>query len=246
MRPAPPLTVQKGIDSSVDARKTDTAGGGAVALIEKRAGNNRFLSRKDRSGHDNYETPAWAVASLLARHPEIDGTIIDPCCGPGSIVREVRRLRPSAVVAGYELRDIPVPEGCYAGVDGLAELASHCAQGRDVSAWAVLNPPFTIALEFAVETFLAVERGMAVFQRTAWMEGKRRGRYLWDVLPLRKVWIFRSRVDCFPEGEVDHATSGMLCFAWYVFDRAWNRAPELGWIDDTADMTHDTRIGGNR
>lgn len=31
MRTVPPLTVQKGIDSSVEARKTDAAGGGAVA-----------------------------------------------------------------------------------------------------------------------------------------------------------------------------------------------------------------------
>lgn len=239
----------KGTDSSgcgISTRGTNhEALGAGVALVEQRAGNNRFLSRKDRKGHDNYETPAWAVASLLARHPEIDGSILDPCCGPGSIVREVRRLRPTACVGGYELRDIAVPDGCRAGVDGLAELRVDALDGGS-AAWAVLNPPFTMALDFALTAWSAVDHGMAIFQRTAWMEGLRRGRDLWDVLPLAQVWIFRHRVDCFPEGQVDHSTSGMLCFAWYVFRHGYTGRPALGWIDDRADLTHDTRLGGAR
>ena len=222
------------------AEKGDGAGG--AILVDVRAGNNRFLSRKDRKCHDNYETPAWAIASLLSRHHEIDGTIIDPCCGPGSIVREVRRLRSTAIVGGLELRTIEVPDGCRAGVDGLAELRAAALVGGAAD-WAVLNPPFTMALEFALTTWQSVERGMAIFQRTAWMEGVARGNKLWDVLPCSHVWIFRHRVDCFPEGQVDHSTSGMLCFAWYVFTRGYTGRPQLGWITDPADLSHDTRLG---
>jgi hypothetical protein len=209
-----------------------------VTLVEKRAGNNRFLARKERKGPDNYETPAWAVASLLARHPEIDGRILDPCCGPGAIVREVRRLRPNSVVTGYEVRDIPVPDGCYGNTDFF-----KTAFVEGTTDYVVMNPPFQLALEFATVSYAVASKGVAVFQRTNWLEGLRRGRDLWDVLPLSNVWIFRHRVDCFPEGQVSHAVSGMICFAWYVFTRGYVGAPKLGWIADRADLTYDTRLG---
>ena len=39
-----------------------------------------------------------------------------------------------------------------------------------------------------------------------------------------------------PLREDGKTKSGMLVFAWYVFEKGYSGAPHLGWIDNGADL----------
>ena len=60
---------------------------------------------------------------------------------------------------------------------------------------------------------------------------------------MARVWIFVSRVQCYPEGEVDLEIGGKITFAWYVFRHGHQGPPALGWITDKTDLHYDRRVG---
>jgi hypothetical protein len=202
-----------------------------------KAVNNRFVARKQEV-HDNYETPAWCVESLLNRHHEIRGTILEPCCGPGAIVREVHRLRPKSFVTALELRDGPtIYPGAHRGVDFLTTpfppLWEHV----------IVNPPFKQSTLFVRKALEVSTKSVSLFQRAQWLESKGRYQDIWSCLPCKYVWFFVERVGCFQEAEIEKPTvGGMLAFAWFVFVHGYSGSPMLGWIPDLPHFTHDTRI----
>jgi len=213
-----------------------------VATVEQRAGN-RWLTRKDRdpSLADAYESPTAAVTQLLARHPEIDGTLLDPCCGRGVIVRELRRLRPNATVYGGDLREIPMPRGCLGGMDGFALMRALASDVKTKPDWTVLNPPFNGAEKFVLAALANSTVGVAAFQRCQWTEGKTRHANLWAQYKASQQHIFSGRYDCFPEGQISFA-SGMMSFSWYIFRNDHNGPMLTDWISEPCTWENDTRF----
>lgn len=203
---------------------------------------NRFVARR-QTIHDNYSTPAFCVESLLKREIDIGGVVLDPCSGRGATSKEILRLKPETKIIASDIRKGPDIYG-IGGVDFLAE--DNIYRGfteKKVADWAVFNPPFRMSTHFLLNALALVRTGVAIFQRTQWLESKGRYRDIWSSTPFARAWFFVERVGCFREGEmVDPKTGGMLAFAWYIFRVGYYRPATIGWITDKPDFTHDTRL----
>jgi hypothetical protein len=93
----------------------------------------------------------------------------------------------------------------------------------------ITNPPFKLAEEFIKHARTLELEKFALFAKLAFLEGARRSRLL-ESSGLSRVWVFRERVTLTRNGEPSR-NSGMIAFAWYVWD-AWDfgNPPTIGWI----------------
>lgn len=105
---------------------------------------------------------------------------------------------------------------------------------------AVLNPPFgppghaTLGEEIILRALECVIHGgiVAVLQRCAFTESRRRYNSLWSTGQLRRIYQFTDRVNMYPEGMVDHSASGQMAYSWFVFEKGGNGATKYFWIED--------------
>ena len=189
--------------------------------------NNRMVARK-QSEHDNYETPAWCVESLT-KIINVEGTVLEPCCGCGSICRELLRLLSDKI----QLTAIDVRDTGYGRQENFFD---H----EDTYDWMIINPPFKKSTEFLLHAYSHARKGVAVFQRSQWLEGIGRRRDMWKNAWLTDLRMFVHRVGCFQEGQItDIKQGGMLTFAWFIFEKG--KKPLDLWIDDKPNFEHDTR-----
>lgn len=213
-------------------------------LKDQSAGGAGYKARKQHR-HDNYETPSDCVRHIANREP-LFGKVLEPCCGPGSICREVIRLRPAIELISSDLRDEPqIFEHAHRGVDFLEDGGQADDLIGDGVDFVIMNPPFKRALDFVLKAIRIARHGVYVFLRTDWLEAEARWDDLWSLGFLRRVWVYVKRVQCFPEGRIDLDESGKMCFAWYCFRPVANllKLPHIGHIPDAVDFTYDTRIG---
>lgn len=170
--------------------------------------------RKD----DCYETPPEAIHALMSVEslPEI---IWEPACGPGAIVRLLRTA--GKVVYATDLVDYESPDQDQSGWDFLMETQTPLGTQMILS-----NPPFKNAGEF-VEKALDLCPRVIMLLRLAFMESSRRSNIL-DQGWLSKVYVFRNRLpQMHRRGWTgNHSNSGMA-FAWFVWDKNWNKPTEL-------------------
>lgn len=122
-------------------------------------GRHSLADRKN----DLYETPPCATRALIPFLGRGDA-IWEPACGPGAIVRELRKA--GFRVKATDLVDYGL-EGAEAGRDFLME---RDGGGVDVI---VTNPPFKLADEFTRHA-LTLARTVWIFQRLSWLEGVKR------------------------------------------------------------------------
>src|SRR5690242_17738580 len=109
-----------------------------MAGLASGTGNKRAaLSER---GNDLYETPEVAVWALLGVE-HIPSCVWEPACGPGAIVRVLRKA--GHRVHATDLVDYASPDQDASGWDFLSEQACP----PDVEA-IVTNPPFKLAGEF--------------------------------------------------------------------------------------------------
>lgn len=191
------------------------------ALLDMSTGNrvHAISERKD----DLYETPAVAVHSLLAVEP-VPGTVWEPACGPGTIVRELRASGRNVIAT--DLVDYSCDH---------SEARQDFLMSREPRAGCIVtNPPFKLAEEFVAHAIdLCPE--VYMLMRVAFLEGLR-----WEKQRFRdhlaRVWVFAPRLPMMHRagwtGPVN-SKSGMA-FGWFVFRRNWSSMggkPTVDWIN---------------
>lgn len=138
---------------------------------------------------DDFPTPPWAVRALCAWLIEELGEDLDqmsvrePAANRGYMARALgeffAELEASDIHdygAGFPLADFLDPELELAPVD-----------------WTITNPPFNRALEFIMRALASSNRGVAMFVRSAYLEGKKRARF-YAAHPPSYVLTFSERV----------------------------------------------------
>lgn len=140
-----------------------------------------------RDALDDFPTPMWATravcAELQARGIDLARcTVREPCANRGYMVRPLAeyfgRVEASDVHdygAGFEVQDYlfgPLPER----VD-----------------WTFMNPPFRLAEQFLARA-LETSGGVALFARSAFLEGEERYRETWSQTPPDLILQFSTRV----------------------------------------------------
>ena len=163
-----------------------------------------------RNGKDFYrETQKAAEAVLDYLQPT--GTIWDPACGKGRIVLEARRRGLTCLASDIVDRGCPDSRIC--------DFTKVVACWQDVD-WIVANPPFKL-IETFIRRAVEIAPDVVMMGQLTLLEGQKRGKNLWPVMPFYRVLVHSSRVSM-PPGDIEDevkAEGGNKAFAWYWFKR---------------------------
>jgi hypothetical protein len=167
------------------------------------------MAPHDERGLDLYETPPAAVRALLDVEP-VSGTIWEPACGPGSIVRILREAGHRVVATDLAHYGCPDSRG---GIDFLLQ-----SSAPDNATTILTNPPFMQADEFVRKALQLVPRVMMLL-RLAFLESQGRSDIL-DGGQLARVYPFRNRLPMMHrDGWTGPFATSAMAFAWLVWER---------------------------
>lgn len=168
---------------------------------------------------DDYPTPPWATRALLEHIDGPFGTVREPAANRGHMARPLGESFKTVLASdifdygvGYEVWDYIF--GPSPSVD-----------------WTITNPPFRLAQRFIEKALDESEVGVAVFVRSAFLEGIGRHRDLFSTYPPAMVLQFVERV-VLHKGKLAPKGSSATAYCWIVW-RLPNspfRPTELRWI----------------
>ncbi|WP_245539121.1 helix-turn-helix domain-containing protein [Saccharibacter floricola] len=176
----------------------------------------------NRVAHDWYVEPEHATDRLLAVEKPFSGTILDPCCGQGNILRACGRAGVKAV--GSDIVD----HGIGARVEDFSAAIPDLKPTSIIS-----NPPFNQAEKFVKLALDHTQGRVCLFLRAAFLEGIKRSEWLKQTPPAR-VWHFPDRISCVPGHLLGQKQkhSGTTAYAWVVWERG-HRGPYAGyWLPE--------------
>lgn len=182
------------------------------------ATRTRRYTTGERQPDDFYATPPSCTEALL-RVEEFPAKIWEPACGDGAISRVLE-------AAGHEVVSSDLVDRGYGVVRRDFLFESYLAAPAIVT-----SPPFKLADEFTIHALHLGAEKVAIFQRTAWLEGRKRHASLWGPLPPVRIWQFCGRQTLWRGDDADKKDKGgAIAFAWFVWERGYRGAPALGWL----------------
>jgi hypothetical protein len=172
-----------------------------------------------RHPQDWYVEPTWCNAMLFAAE-KFEGRVWDPAAGIG-------RIPTAAQAAGLEaVASDLVDRGCADHVENF--LTCWVKRAPNI----VCNVPFKIAEPFVKHALELADGKVAILLPAAWVTGQTRSRWLAST-PLRRVYFLAPRPSM-PPGPVVMAghepSNGLSDFAWYVWLKGYDGAPEIRWL----------------
>jgi len=177
-------------------------------------------NRGQRKKSDFYETP-YSITEHLLKHENFNRelNICEPACGAGAITRVLEKFWHGTITA-YD-----------ADVDFLSEAGQYN--------YIVTNPPFSLALEFIKKAKTVATDKFALLLPLSYLHGKRRYDEVYNdrCYGLRNVYVFtRYPLLGDPLREDGKYRTGMMVYAWYVFENGYGGDPSIKWIDNNADI----------
>jgi hypothetical protein len=170
----------------------------------------------NRQKDDFYTTPREAVIDLLSVE-RFSGQIWEPSCGEGAISDTLKAY-------GYDVVSTDLVDRGYGTgrVDFLMEFKLAAPN-------LITNPPFKYLDEYMSHAVSLRPMKMALLLRTNCLEGLAR-RKIYEKSPLSKVWVFSRRLKMKRNGTEGGDSSGMISFAWFIWEEGYNGSPVLGWL----------------
>lgn len=167
-----------------------------------------------RPDFDYYPTPPEATRALLDR-VSFHGNVWEPACGDGAICRVLEEY-------GYPVIATDLIDRGY-GEGGHDFLASPLTADNIIT-----NPPFSLGEAFVRRSLEKTTGKVAMLCKLAFLEGaKRKG--MFETTPLEEVLVFSKRLSMTRNGE-KMKNSGMIAFAWFVWDHGYTGEPKLRWL----------------
>lgn len=175
----------------------------------------------ERAANDYYATDPRAVEMLLQMET-FAPVIWEPACGEGHI---------SKVLAahGYEVISTDL---IYRGF-GDPEPLNFLEETLDgFEGDIITNPPYSVGLQFVERALESVRPGgkVAMFLKVQFLEGKRRGEFF-KKSPPRSVYISRSRLACYKNGDLTTNPESAIAYAWYVWEKGFTGDPVIKWFN---------------
>jgi hypothetical protein len=171
----------------------------------------RLLGAGDKANRhveDFYITPDFAVRELLKRET-FEGQGWEPASGNGAIAKHFSNMMAS---------DIRKDVYGEPGVDFMNTI-------RHVD-YIVTNPPYSLAQAFVLQALRCANK-VAMLLRIQFLEGKAR-RVFFSQHPPVRIHIFSERITCEPDSK--DGKGGMMCFAWFIWEKGNKAPPQLDWI----------------
>ena len=164
----------------------------------------------NREKDDFYATPDWAIDALLDRE-KFEGEIWEPACGDGAICKRLVKYGYSDIYA-TDLID-----------RGYGDDHFDFMNSRRGAVNIITNPPFKLGTKFTLHALNLASKKVAMFNKLSFLEGKERRDRLYSLNMLECCYVFGERVGF-------NGGSGMLAFAWFVFNKQYDGKPRLEWI----------------
>ena len=94
----------------------------------------------------------------------------------------------------------------------------------------ITNPPYKHALEFVLQAKKFARHKVAMFLKTVFLASEARFEMFSDkVFPLKTMYQFSRRVTLYKDGK-KMKNSGMIAYAWFIWDRNYVGKPSIEWI----------------
>ena len=161
-----------------------------------------------RKKSDFYETP-YSLTKLLLEHEKLEGKILEPACGNGAI---------SNLIGGtaYDIE-----------TDFLKEKHFYDT--------IITNPPYSLAQEFILKAKQVARSKVIFLLPLSYLHGKKRYDTIWTdkAFPLARVYVFtRYPLLGEPLRKDGKHNTGMMVYAWYVWEYGYQGEPVIKWLDN--------------
>ena len=172
-----------------------------------------------RKKSDFYETPYSITRHLLnAEDFDYNLTICEPACGDGAIVKVLQEKTHNVVF--YDIEK-----------NFLTETEQYD--------YIITNPPFSIAYEFIQKAKNVAKKKFAFLLPLSYLHGKKRYDDIYSdkEYPLKKVYVF-TRYPMLGEKlrEDGKYNTGMMVYAWFIFEKDYTGPSVVDWIDNNSDV----------
>jgi len=172
-----------------------------------------------RKKSDFYETPYSITQQFLDSTSTLwnnEFSILEPACGNGAIVSVLQKN--NFKVVQYDIN---------IGKDFLKETNQYH--------YIITNPPFSLAFEFIQKAKeIAMDR-FAFLLPLSYLHGKKRYDYIYNdtIFPLSRVYVY-TRYPLLGESlrEDGKYKTGMMVYAWFIWDKTHKGSPTIHWIDN--------------
>lgn len=171
-------------------------------------------SSEGRPADDFYPTPPEATQALLDAE-KFDGVIWEPACGEGHISKVLEEN-------GYEVKSTDL------NYRGFGEGDTDFLKSMDEVDNVITNPPYVLAQEFVEHALVCSKKKVAMLCKLQFLEGAKRKK-MFEKTPLARVYVFSKRLTMTRNGE-KMKNSGMIAFAWLVWDHAHTGEPVIRWL----------------
>jgi hypothetical protein len=170
-----------------------------------------------RKASDFYETP-YSLTRLFLQQEAFSGVTLEPACGNLAICSLLDEFN-----LAYDNYDIQDPWK----VNFLNE--------SNLYDNVITNPPFSLALEFIQKSKQISKAKIAMLLPLSYLHGKERFDKVWQdtAFPLKKIYVF-TRYPLLGEPlrlDGKHNT-GMMVYAWYVWEKSYIGDPTISWLDN--------------
>lgn len=183
---------------------------------------------------DDFPTPPWATRALtrmVLRQPL--GRVWEPACGRGHMARPLGERGDVFASDVFDYRGDPAAAPGWPGQAAVYDFLDRDAppvQVQDGVDWIITNPPFNRARDFIATAFWhRPRRGVAMFVRSAFLEGGERFRSIFEPHPPAVIAQFSERVPIF-RGRLDQRGSTMTAYCWIVWRTGGRGQTRFQWI----------------
>lgn len=168
------------------------------------SGNN--LGQRKKS--DFYETPYFLTKQLLEVE-KLVGSVLEPACGKGAISSLI------TCVSYDKEKDFLIEKKKYDTI--------------------ITNPPYSLAQEFILKAKEVARKKIIFLLPLSYLHGKRRYDTIWTdkTFPLARIHVFTRYPMLGNKLRKDGKyRTGMMVYAWFVWDKTYKGKPQIHWIDN--------------
>lgn len=171
----------------------------------------------DRVENDYYATNPTAIDDLL-KVEEFSERIWEPACGEGHLSKRLEHFNKFVYSTDLYNRGY--------GCDYFDFLKATEKYEGDI----ITNPPYKYAVEFAEKAIELTNNKVAMFLKLTFLEGQARVPFF-KKYPPKKIWVYSFRQSVARNGEAEMFNkSSAVCYAWFIWEKGFQGAPEIGWI----------------
>lgn len=166
---------------------------------------------------DFYETPYSLTRQFLDKEGLVS-PILEPACGNGAITKELSNR-------GFT----------FVSYDICATNHKNFLDETEKYATIITNPPYSLAYEFIKKAKTISYNKIIFLLPLSYLHGKKRFDNIWQdkEFPLKHIYVFtRYPMLGEPLREDGKYHTGMMVYAWFVWEKYWKDRPYIDWIDN--------------